>query len=606
MRLLLPTSLSAVVATALASPSVTIDAGTLKGGKCSSGAVYYKGVPFAEPPVGDLRFEPPKAYNKKYSNGVLNSTISAPTCIQFGNQTVPSGKKSEDCLYLDIWAPSSATKDSKLPVKVWVFGGSDTEGGIEYPLYDGCNLAETGSVVVSLNYRLGPLGFLALNSAGIYGNQGIQDLILGFEWVQKSISAFGGDPEKVLAFGQSAGATDVYTIATLAEAPSLFKSAIIESIALPQLTKNLTAQKLGASFAKGLSCGLSDKSCLQSVSSAELQKAYYADSYIDSGVGGLSGIGVSNSQTPEFWPIVDGTVIKENPLHRGAQVPAVLGYNQQEGTLDAIGKYPSAELIANLTAADYKAFLEGDFGSAAQTIEKYYPLSVFESAVKEAGLTSGAGVFKAISTVITDAHFKCPTYESAKSTARNGTPVWTYEFTHNSTCAWLDTLVAIADDLSFLGAAHTAEIPFVFSNLDFSYSEDNYTCSSSTAERELSNEMISLWTAMAENGKPSTKAIQWPEFKITSTGSKTPGMVFGNSSTPGQIDYSICKLWAQVSALLDGRNSTATAKSSSSSSVTPTASPTSSFAVSGGVTVSPSTGGSILLSAVLMGAAILM
>lgn len=95
---------------------------------------------------------------------------------------------------MDIWAPASATKDSNLPVKVWVFGGSDTEGGIEYPLYDGCNLAETGSVVVSLNYRLGPLGFLALNSAGIYGNQGIQDLILGFEWVQKSISAFGGDP----------------------------------------------------------------------------------------------------------------------------------------------------------------------------------------------------------------------------------------------------------------------------------------------------------------------------------------------------------------------------------------------------------------------------
>lgn len=280
--------------------------------------------------------------------------------------------------------------------------------------------------------------------------------------------------------------------------------------------------------------------------------------------------------------------------------------DQQEGNLDAIGKYPSAELIANLTAADYKAFLQGDFGPAAQIVEKYYPLSAFESAVKKLGLTNGAGVFEAISTVITDAHYKCPTYESAKSTARNGNPVWTYEFTHNNTCAWLDTLVPIADDLSFIGAAHTAEIPFVFANLNFSYPAENYTCSGSTVEWDLSNEMTSLWTAMAENGKPSTKAIQWPKFKITSTGSKTPGMVFGNSSTPGQIDFSVCKLWAQVSALLDGGNATATAKSSSSSSVTPTASPTSSFAVSDGVTVSPSIGGSILLSVVLMGAAILM
>lgn len=97
-------------------------------------------------------------------------------------------------LYLDIWAPSNATKDSKLPVRVWVYGGSDTESGIEYPLYDGCNLAEKDTIVVSLNYRLGPLGFLALDGAGYHGNQGIQDLILGFEWVQKSISAFGGDP----------------------------------------------------------------------------------------------------------------------------------------------------------------------------------------------------------------------------------------------------------------------------------------------------------------------------------------------------------------------------------------------------------------------------
>ncbi|CAG8416679.1 unnamed protein product [Penicillium salamii] len=596
MKLLLSTSLSAFVATALASPSVNTEAGTVKGAKCSGGqdAVFYKGIPFAEPPVGNLRFEPPKAYSGKYSDGVLNATAPAPSCIQFGTQTVPSGAKSEDCLYLDIWVPSGATKDSKLPVKVWIFGGSDAEGGIEYPLYDGCNLAEKDQIVVSLNYRLGPLGFLKLDGAGYHGNQGIQDLILAFEWVQQSISAFGGDPKKVLAFGQSAGATDVYTLATLDKAPSLFNSAIVESIALPQLTNTTIAQKLGVSYAKQLKCGASDKSCLLSKSPAELQKAFYADSYMHTGIGQIDGIGSSNALSPEFWPIVDGKVVKENPLTRGAQVPTVFGF----------------KLVGNLTAADYKNFLRGDFGSAASTIEKYYPLSEFEAAVKTLGLSSGAGVFEAISHVLTDVHFKCPTYQSALSTARNGHTTWAYEFTHNNTCAWLDTLTQIADNLSFLGAAHTAEIPYVLSNLDFNYPEANYTCSGTQDERKLSDEMISLWTAMTENGKPSTDDIEWPEFKITSTGSNTPGMIFGNSSKGGEIDFSICQLWAKVGAMLDAGNVTAAATSSSSSSGKPTgslamASPTSSVSFNGGATISPSLGGSIFFSAVLMGATML-
>lgn len=353
---------------------------------------------------------------------------------------------------------------------------------------------------------------------------------------------------------------------------------------------------------------------------------------MNSGIGGLAVIGSSSSQSPEFWPIVDGTVVKENPLHRGAQVPTVFGFSvysllfcrgtqskltcenfqdQQEGALATIGKYQSPALIANLTAADYKYFLRGDWGYAAPLLEKRYPLSGFESEAKKLGLTAGSGVFKAIAQVLTDAHFKCPTYQSALSTARNGHLTWAYEFTHNASCSWLDTLVPIAGDLSFLGAAHTAELPFVFSNLDFNYTAENYTCSSSQAERKLSNEMISLWTAMAENGKPSTEAIQWPQFKITSTGSKTPGMVFGNSSTPGEIDFSVCKLWAQISAVLDGTNTTATGTSFPSSggkptaSLATTASPTSSLSFSGGVTISPSLGGLIFLGAVSMGSTIL-
>lgn len=287
--------------------------------------------------------------------------------------------------------------------------------------------------------------------------------------------------------------------------------------------------------------------------------------------------------------------------------------DQQEGALATIGKYQSPGAINNLTAADYKHFLKGDWGSFASTIEKYYPLSKFVSGVEAAGLPAGAGVFKAIATVLTDAHFKCPTYQSAVSTARNGMAAWSYEFTHNNTCVWLDSLVLAKDNLAFIGAAHTAELPYVFNNLDFDYPKYNYTCSGTKAERKLSNEMISLWTAMAENGDPSTKALDWPDFKVTSSGKDTPGMVFGNSSIPGGIDFSACKLWAEISAVLDKSNSTASASStpsssgsgSSSGSSTGTTSPTSSAAFNAGVTMSPSLGGSIFLSAVLIGASIL-
>ncbi|KAJ5995427.1 hypothetical protein N7481_002404 [Penicillium waksmanii] len=552
MKLTFPFTLYSFLGTVLASPSVKIEAGTLQGAKCGDGkdAVYYKGIPFAEPPIGNLRFEPPKTYTKSYSNGILNATTNAPTCVQFGDDMVPSGKKSEDCLYLNVWTPATATKDSKLPVKVWVYGGSDTSGGIGYPLYDGCNMANDGSILVSINYRLGPLGFMALNTAGIYGNQGIQDVLLGLEWVQKSIASFGGDPKKVLLFGQSAGATDVFTIATLSQAPSLFKSVIAESIALPSLVSNLTLQKTSASVAQVLKCDLNDKSCLQSKSIEDIQSAVTSDPYMYKGLGTLNGTSVPNGKTPKFWPYVDGTIIKENPLNRGAQVPAIIGYNQQEGMMDTLTKYNSAAAVKALNATDYKTFLQGNFGSASRIIEKYYPLSAFIAA---AGSTE-FGVLEAIATVLTDSEFKFAGYQSARSSARNNVPVWVYEFTHNSTCAWLPTMPSAF--LKYFGAAHTAEIPYVFGNLDFDFPANNSTCNGTNAEWDLSKKMTSLWTAMAENAKPAIEGVKWPEFQITRNGSQTPGMIFDNSTSSGYIDFQVCQLWDQIGDTINLSNAT--------------------------------------------------
>jgi carboxylesterase type B len=140
---------------------------------------------------------------------------------------------------------------------VWLYGGGNSAGGISYPLYDGCT-SDTAAVHVSINYRLGPLGFLVLESAGLRGNYGLQDQILGLQWVQENIAAFGGDKDKVMVYGQSAGGLDVHILASLDMAPSLMKSAIMESGAGQPLLNLTQANSFGADFAAALPCNLTD------------------------------------------------------------------------------------------------------------------------------------------------------------------------------------------------------------------------------------------------------------------------------------------------------------------------------------------------------------
>ena len=171
---------------------VTITNGTVQGGTCpSSAANFYHSIPFAQPPIGNLRFAAPQPYNREF-NGTLDATKAAPSCIQFDPQLGEPRPWSEDCLFLNVWTPQNASSCDKLPVKVWVYGGSNVGGGISNPMYDGCNAA-VDSIVVSINYRLGPLGFLGLEKAGLSGNYAVQDILLGLQWVQDNIEAFGGD-----------------------------------------------------------------------------------------------------------------------------------------------------------------------------------------------------------------------------------------------------------------------------------------------------------------------------------------------------------------------------------------------------------------------------
>ncbi|PMD31049.1 alpha/beta-hydrolase [Hyaloscypha variabilis F] len=295
--------------------SVTSPSGTIQGGKCpSSGASRFLGIPYAEPPVGSLRFKAPKPYSAGY-NGTFQATTAAASCIQFGPLLFEeAGPSSEDCLTVDIWVPPTASPSSQLPVKAWVFGGAGVAGGISDPLYDGCNLA-SDSIVVSINYRVGPLGFLSLPSAGIQGNMAVQDVILGLEWIQTNIASFGGDPRKVLVFGQANGA-------------ELF-------------------------------------SCIQKISTNALNASIP--------VGTTTG-GDNEFYVTRFDFLVDGNTIPAQPADVGTNVPAIFGWTLEEGTLYVLPNFPFPPTVAN-----YSTFLVQNFGAFAQQINQTYPLSKFSS-----------------------------------------------------------------------------------------------------------------------------------------------------------------------------------------------------------------------------------
>jgi hypothetical protein len=202
----------------------------------------------------------------------------------------------------------------------------------------------------------------------------------------------------------------------------------------------------------------------------------------------------------------------------------------------------------------------------ASTVEKYYPLSKFVSLGQLA-------VLGAISKVITDSDYMCPGYRGAIATARNNVPTWAYEFVHNTTCAWMESVEQ--DDVSALGATHTAEISYVFGNMAFDLSGRN-SCNSTAAEYHLSKQMVSLWTAMAGNAAPSTDAIKWPRFQPSKNGT-TPGLYFANSTSPGTIDFSACQLWDKVNTVLSATtNSTSLASGSGTTKASATAKATSS------------------------------
>ncbi|RVD83247.1 uncharacterized protein DFL_007642 [Arthrobotrys flagrans] len=521
-----------------------LDGGTIRGGFCggSNSSTQFLGVPYALPPVGRLRWEAPLPFNGtlESENGVFNATRRPAVCYQFGTSDIGAdpGPYDEDCLFLNIWVPSSANKSASpsLPVKVWVHGGANTGGSIMIPQYNGCNLSDQGSIVVNIAYRLGPLGFLALESAGIAGNFGIQDILLGLQWVQDNIGKFGGDKEKVLLFGQSAGAWNTWIISTLPNAPNLMRAVALESGGGVDFQTNFSAQLGGAAFAKNANCTVTDAACLKRLTPEKLKEVLYLP-----GSPALSGYTMIR---PGIQPFVDGKVIPVQPSQVGSRVPAVFSSTSEEGKFFV---FLTNSDPTKIDEEEFNVFLRSEFGPLVDEINSRYPISDFEG--------SGLPGFSRAAQIITDYGWKCPAYRGLTKTAERGVPVWTYIFDHVLTCPFTPGIPSFVLDI--MGSAHGFDIPYSFATTD-GLPIPGGNCSLNAEEKRTSNIIVDAWTSLAATGNASTDEFEWPTF----TNESYTGLYIGRNSTEITSlasDYSICGFWNQINAILleaASRNST--------------------------------------------------
>ncbi len=437
----------------------------------------FLGIPYAESTAGKNRWRAPIA-KSPWSN-TYHATEFGAICPQLGASNQLS--QSEDCLSINIWTPKSVSKQTKLPVMVFIYGGAFSSGYSSDPLYDGVYIAALKDVVlVSFNYRVGVLGFLAAD--GLTGNYGFLDQQLALEWVKDNIASFGGDADKVTLFGESAGAMSVgLHVFSAPNSQHLFRAAIMESNFLGLPYKSLTDQiNVGNQFKQGLNCR--DLACLQNMDVATLLNA---ESQFTPQ---MSTVFTGAKFYLPFSPVIDGQVLTHQPTSLSSQQhnhkPVIIGTNKDEAVL----------LVGNqtITPAWYSAWAANLYGLSFQRVIERYPAQ-FDS-----------GNQTVWATVQTDNFLLCSTrYLASHMTA----PVYIYLFNHQPSVNFLGLPACAEND----NVCHAAELPFVF------HSAENKGFQFTEQEQVLSNQIIDYWTNFAKyltpNAQPQTPAlINWPAF----------------------------------------------------------------------------------------------
>ena len=469
----------AVSAPAFAQSGPTVDAPSgVAVGQAQGDLRVFKGLPYAQPPVGSLRWTAPKALPRW--SGARDAGQFGPACWQpksKGNIYVdPPAAMSEDCLSLNIWSPKTA---KKLPVLLWIHGGSLVGGASSESLFDGSRLAERGLVVVSINYRLGVFGYMAHpglsaeSPEGLSGNYGLLDQIQALHWVRDNIEAYGGDPSNVTIAGESAGGLSVMYLMASPKAQGLFSKAIAESaymISGPALKEAAfgfpAAEQVGAYLGDKLNAP--DVASLRALPPQALMDGAAANGFLPLGV-------------------VDGKVLPRqlvDAFDRGEQahVPILAGFNS--------GEIRSLRMLlppAPANPVDYAARIRAGYGDLADAFLKLYP----PGSIDESMLATTR-----------DAMYGWTAERLAVKQTAVGQPAYLYEFDH----------VIPRADAQGLHGFHGSEIPYVFGTLD--RVPAFWPRSPKTPEEaKLSEQMTAYWASFAQTGRPQAAgAVTWPRW----------------------------------------------------------------------------------------------
>jgi para-nitrobenzyl esterase len=465
-----------VSVSALGAERVRTDRGTVEGTVSADGKIQiFRGIPFAAPPLGDLRWKEPQPVAKW--KGVRKATEFGPRCMQgrvFGDMVFRDNGPSEDCLYLNVWTPAASPK-AHLPVMVWIYGGGFVAGSTSEPRQDGENLAKKGVVVVSCNYRLGVFGFFASadlareSGHNASGNYGLLDQVAALQWVHRNIAAFGGDPDQVTIFGESAGSFSVSALVASPLARGLFERAIGESGAFFSTT--LSAKPLAESEAADAkfaeSMGATTLAALRALPAGEL----LADA--------------SKKGPFAFEPNIDGYFLPEDvrsiyAARKQSPVPLLAGWNRDEGG------FPPA------TAEKFKEQARKRYGDRAADFLKVFPADT-DAQARQSAHDLGRDQFIAYST------WKWIEMQMAVA------PVYRYEF--DDAPPQPASATASGKPASPPAAYHSAEIEFVFEALPSKHLPWR------PEDEKLSDMMSSYWTNFAKSGNPNGPGLpEWPAY----------------------------------------------------------------------------------------------